>query len=188
MPEFVDNGCFTCSVERHLIQPQGARMDAGIPALLKRLSFSAGLPAAVQAKLAKLAERRAFLPDEVVFREGSPHEHLLILVSGRLVLEMYVPGRGNVHILTLGPGDLVAWSTAVGNGHMTASGRALEATEVLAIQARDLLAECEADPALGYSVMRQVALALANRLVATRLQLLDVFADPPATSPSGTPS
>jgi CRP-like cAMP-binding protein len=163
-------------------------MDAGIPALLKQLSFSAGLPAPVQAKIAKLAERHAYRADEVVFREGGPHEHLLILVSGRLVLEMYVPGRGNVRILTLGPGDLVAWSTAVGNGHMTASGRALEATEVLAIQACDLLAECEADPALGFSIMRQVALALANRLVATRLQLLDLFADSPAPLPSGAPS
>lgn len=163
-------------------------MDAGIPALLKQLSFSAGLPEAVQAKIAKLAEQRTYHADEVVFREGSLHEHLLILVSGRIVLEMYVPGRGNVRILTLGPGDLVAWSTAVGNGHMTASGRALEATEVLAIRARDLLAECEADPALGYYVIRQVAMALANRLVATRLQLLDLFAAAPAYTPFGTPS
>jgi hypothetical protein len=68
---------------------------------------------------------------------------------------------------------------------MTTSAVAQEDTQVIAICAADLLALCESDPVFGYQLMQRVALALANRLVATRLQLLDLFADPAGAATHG---
>ena len=95
-------------------------------------------------------------------------------------LQMRVPGRDDVRILSLGPGDMVAWSALLTGGRMTASAVALEDTEVVSVSARDVLAICESNHSFGYHVMRQMGQALADRLLATRLQLLDLFAE---TSP-----
>ena len=99
-------------------------------------------------------------------------------VQGRVALEMNVPARGPVPILSLGPGDLVGWSALIGGGRMTATARATEDSEVVACAAKPLLEVCGRNAEVGYVLMRQLAVALSMRLVATRLQLLDLFGDP----------
>ena len=59
----------------------------------------------------------------------------------------------------------------------TARARALVATRLVEINVAQLLAMCDHDPQFGYDLMRQVALALAKRLSATRMQLLNVYGD-----------
>jgi CRP/FNR family transcriptional regulator, cyclic AMP receptor protein len=156
-------------------------------ALLKQLNFSAGLPDAVLTKMAALAMICDYRAGSKLFREGSEYDRLLIIIQGRVALDMHVPGRPEVRILSLGPGDVVAWSALIGNGRMTTSAVALKDTQVVSIQARDLLSLCEANHSLGYHVMRQLGHALADRLVATRLQLLDLFADNPPRVPLSSP-
>jgi CRP/FNR family cyclic AMP-dependent transcriptional regulator len=145
--------------------------------VLGELRFAASLPATVVKRIANAASARQFPSGAMLFREGSLNDQLLILVRGRLALDMFVPGRGDVRIMTLGPGDIVAWSALLGQGHMTTSAVALDDVEVLAVPADELRAHCEADPAMGYQLMRQMAHALAERLLATRLQLLDLFSE-----------
>jgi CRP-like cAMP-binding protein len=145
--------------------------------ILGKLRFSEALAEGLLEQVAAAARLREFAAGSVLFREGARNDELMVIASGRVALDMQVPGRGDVRILSLGPGDMLAWSALVGGGRMTTSAVALEDTQVVAIRAADALALCEADLALGYHLMRQVAQALANRLVATRLQLLDLFAD-----------
>ena len=122
-------------------------------------------------------------PAQVLFREGEQNGELFIVGKGSLALEMRVPQRGHTRILTLGPGDLVAWSALLGDGRMTTSAVAVEASELAAIPAERLLELWERQPRLGYVCMRAVAQAIARRLVGTRLQLLDLFAE---TAPNFT--
>jgi CRP/FNR family transcriptional regulator, cyclic AMP receptor protein len=145
--------------------------------VLRKLRFSEPLPDQVIERIAALATLRAFPADTLLFREGAQNDHLMIIARGRVALDVRVPGRGDVRVISLGPGDMVAWSALLGGGTMTTSAVAMEDTQVVAIRAADALALCQSDPVFGYHVMRQVAHALANRLVATRLQLLDLFAD-----------
>ena len=137
------------------------------------------------ARIAALGELRKFPAATLLFREGAQNDKLMIVSAGRVALDMQVPGRGEVRIISLGPGDMVAWSALLGGGRMTTSAVALEDTQVVAIRASDVLPLCESDPAFGYHLMRQVAQALASRLVATRLQLLDLFADTEPVVPQG---
>jgi CRP/FNR family transcriptional regulator, cyclic AMP receptor protein len=140
---------------------------------LSQLHFSAELPAVAVDRVAEIGELRECHIGEVLFREGSERREFYLLVSGRLVLTMQVPGRGDVPILTLGPGDPVAWSALIGEGRMTTSAVATESARLICISAERLDNLCCEDHEFGYYWMRALAIALSQRLMATRRQLLD---------------
>jgi CRP-like cAMP-binding protein len=154
--------------------------------ILENLHFSAALPAHVLDFLAANSVLQRLPAGTVVFREGSANDNLYLVRSGRLALEMNVPGRGAVQILTVGPGEMAGWSSLLGEGKMTAGVSALEETEVVVAPAAQLRQLCEINHDFGFHLMRQMALALSKRLVATRLQLLDLFADTPPAIPTRT--
>lgn len=58
---------------------------------------------------------------------------------------------------------------------MTATARSLTKSQAIAMRGPQVLALCEQNPQLGYEFMKRAARALAKRLNATRLQLLDVY-------------
>jgi CRP-like cAMP-binding protein len=64
---------------------------------------------------------------------------------------------------------------------MTATAIAQSDTELLSLPAAEVRRRCETDHEFGYFFMRYVALALCQRLVDSRLQLLDLFRDSPST-------
>jgi CRP-like cAMP-binding protein len=143
--------------------------------ILRELHFSAQLSDATAQKLAALLTPRDFAAGAVLFDEGTVSPWLYLIVAGEVGLEMCVPARGCTRILTLGPGDLLAWSSLLGEGRMTATATATSPTRLLAASAPDLKALCNADHEFGFELMRGMARALAKRLTATRLQLLDLY-------------
>lgn len=143
---------------------------------LAEMRLYSGLSESVLSQLADMAELRRFGSGEVLFHEGAGCGDLFLLRHGKVQLQMRVPGHGSIPILTLGPGQLVAWSALLGTGEMTTSAVALEETEAFAMPADKLKELCEQDRDFGCQFMERLAGALARRLVATRLQLLDLFA------------
>lgn len=127
-------------------------------------------------KLVAFAREVSWPPDRVIFREGEPDDKLYLVLEGLVALDIYVPGRGRVTILTIGPQEVLGWSAAVPEVEKkTASARTLQPTRAIAIDASALHAACEQDHDLGYHVYRTLANVIASRLKATRLQLLDVY-------------
>jgi CRP/FNR family cyclic AMP-dependent transcriptional regulator len=57
--------------------------------------------------------------------------------------------------------------------------RAVELTRAIALDGECLRGKCEEDHDLGYEIMKRFALVIAERLEATRLQLLDVYGNGP---------
>jgi CRP-like cAMP-binding protein len=113
----------------------------------------------------------------VVFREGEPDDKIYLVIEGMVALDIYVPNRGRVTILTVGPDEILGWSAAVpGVERKTASARTLQQTRAIAFDAAALHRACELDHDLGYRVYGALANVVASRLKATRLQLLDVYA------------
>jgi CRP-like cAMP-binding protein len=145
--------------------------------ILTELRFSAGLSDEDEQKLAEVSRAQDFPAGTVIFTEGSTPADLYLLRSGRVELCMNVLARGCLPILTLEAGDLVGWSVVIGQGEMTATATAVEDTQVIAISADKLRELCDQDHDIGYQIMRRMAETLSRRLVATRLQVLDLFAD-----------
>lgn len=140
------------------------------------------IPDSLRARLRPLAQRRTYMPGAVLFVEGGTHFDFHIVAKGHVRLEMLVPQRGRIPILTAGPGDVLAWSSVLGNSVMTSSAIALESVLTLAFDGRQLKQLCDADRDFGFEFMRFLAQALSRRLLATRLQLLDLFGEGSVTA------
>lgn len=143
----------------------------------------ASLDAHTRRRLAELGQIREYSAGAVLFREGAQADRVYVVIAGHVALDMHVAGRGDARILTVGPGELLAWSALVGAGRLTATATSLEATRVIEYPAQELERVAEEDRNFGFEWMRVVAASLARRLIATRLQLLDLFA-PSGSSPS----
>jgi CRP-like cAMP-binding protein len=128
-------------------------------------------------QIARIARMRSLDAGELVFRQGEAARHVYLLVDGNVSLEICAAGAGCKQILTLGAGELLGWSSVLEQLCFTANARVLELTRLVEIDVAQLLALCDHDPKFGYELMRQVAIALAKRLSATRMQLLDVYGD-----------
>lgn len=150
-------------------------MSLTVQQALSSLEFGRHLPENVLHELAKIASLQAFEASECIFDEGEVHDAFGILVEGHVVLKMHVPGRGEVKILSLAPGDMLGWSALVGEGRMTASAHAIDDLQLLMFPGNQIRQLAQQDHEVGYSLFQRVAAALSRRLHATRLQLLDLY-------------
>ncbi|MDA1052147.1 MAG: cyclic nucleotide-binding domain-containing protein [Planctomycetota bacterium] len=142
---------------------------------LRGIQFLRDLPAELIDQLAGIAQVAEFPAGTVIFRQGDAASTLYFVVEGNVSLEICAPGVGCKRILTVGPGELLGWSPVLEHSRLTATARTISAVQAIALSGPQVLAICEQNPRLGYEFMKRAALALAKRLNATRLQLLDVF-------------
>jgi CRP-like cAMP-binding protein len=144
---------------------------------LRTIRFLDGATDEERGRLAAIARLESYPAEVLIFREGERLARIFLVVEGTVALEIRVPGRGATRIHTVGPGELLGWSPILDQLPMTASARTLTPSCLVAIDAGQVLALCHHDPKFGFTFMRQTAAALATRLNATRLQLLDVYGD-----------
>lgn len=138
--------------------------------------FGAGLPEAVRAKLADLAELTTYPVGTTILREGAEVDTLGVVVEGRVAIRLYVPGRGLQTVLTVETGDLLGWSSLVPPHRATSTVVALEPVTIVNFHGLALRGAMDADPVLAAAILTRVLQAVARRLTATRTQLLDLFA------------
>ncbi len=138
-------------------------------------SFLAKFSPRVQEKLFALAESFQFKAGQDIFHEGAASLYLYVVKTGRVAVELHVPSRGRRTIYTAGTGDVFNWSAVVEPRLATASVRAVEDTEAVGLKGGALMDACREDPELGFELYRAITEIIAARLIATRLQLLDVF-------------
>lgn len=136
-----------------------------------------GLDEAQLQKLADIAQCVEFPEHKLIFREGDAATDVFFVTSGSVALEICARGRGCRRILTVGEGELLGWSPVLEQQRLSATARAQTATQAIQMNGRQILTICEHDPRFGYEFMKRAALALAKRLSATRLQLLDVYGE-----------
>lgn len=155
-------------------------MAADIAESLSELAFTAEMTAEQLEKLSTLAARVFFGEGQMLFRERDVGEFVYLVEEGQVALDIHVPGKGRTSILTIGPGQLVGWSSLFPSGRKTATARAVRPTRAIAFNAAQLREAIQEDHDLGCALLWKVAEVIAGRLTATRLQLLDIFAPSPA--------
>jgi CRP/FNR family cyclic AMP-dependent transcriptional regulator len=137
--------------------------------------FGADLPESTLLRLAEFAREYEAPARTRLLREGDDTHELSILVRGRIALTEHVAGRGSVTLMSAEPGDVFGWSALIPPYRATATVVSLEAVGVIAIEAESLRVALKEDCQLSAGVYPRLAEALANRLEATRQQLLDVY-------------
>ncbi len=142
---------------------------------LQKMEFTRGLAPRHIEKLAEMAFEATFSEGDVLYNEGDLGDILYLIEEGLVTVETYVPSRGRVTIFTVGPGQLLGWSAFFPHKRKTASSRALKATRAIAISTPQLREVCQANCDLGYAIVWRIAEVIADRLKATRLQLMDIY-------------
>ena len=125
--------------------------------------------------LAGCASNVRFPAGEFVFREGEPANHFYLIREGKISLEISSPGSGALVIETLEAGDIVGWSWLFAPYRWRFDGRAVMTTRALALDGACLRDKSEQDHELALELYKRFSLILAERLQATRLQLLNVY-------------
>jgi CRP-like cAMP-binding protein len=144
-------------------------------ALLSRTWFAADMPADVCRRMAAIGEITDYPGGAIVVQEGVPCRSLGVVLSGRIALRLAVPGAGERTIITVDEGDVFGWSALLPASVATSTGVTLVPTQVLLFERERLAAALAADTDLAAVVYQRVLLAMARRLQATRLQLLDLY-------------
>jgi CRP-like cAMP-binding protein len=140
--------------------------------------FFAQLTGEQRAALAGDGTQVAYRPGERIFAEGGVADRFWLVEAGSVALDMPVPGRGDQVIETLIGGTVLGWSWlhAPYRWHFGAVAR--EATATIAFDAASVRRRCDADPAFGYAILRCFMPVITQRLQATRLRVLDLYASP----------
>jgi CRP/FNR family transcriptional regulator, cyclic AMP receptor protein len=150
-------------------------MTQTISALLGQTWFAADMPADACERLAAIGEFMDYPTGSTVLQEGAPCRALGVVLKGRIALRLALPGAGERTIITVDDGDLFGWSALLPEPVATSTGVTLVPTSAVMFERERLVATLAADRDLAAAMYPRVLVAVARRLAATRLQLLDVY-------------
>jgi CRP-like cAMP-binding protein len=145
--------------------------------ILRGHPFVEGLDADTVALIAGCAKNAVYAAGAWLFREGQAADRFFLVREGQVALECFAPGRGPLTVLTVGAGEIVGASWLIPPYRYAFDARAAKPTRALAFDARCLRDKCEADPRVGYEMMKRFIPPLVKRLHEARLQTLDLRDD-----------
>jgi CRP/FNR family transcriptional regulator, cyclic AMP receptor protein len=129
-------------------------------------------------KVAALAQIRHVKAGEIFFREGDKQDYVYIVLEGRVSLDIFVPHHGKIRFCTAEPFDVFGWSSVTPSiRQRTAGAAAVLDSRVVCFDADKLRQLADDDHDFGYLLMRRLTNVVASRLMVTRLQLIDMFAE-----------
>lgn len=146
--------------------------------LIRGHHFLADLDSAMAAVIAGCAKNELFEPSSYLLREGQPADQFYLIRTGHVAMEIYSPRRGAQVVQTLGPDEVLGETWIVPPYRAAFDARAVDQVRTFSFDATCLRGKCEADPALGYALMKRFVPVLVQRLSAARLQALDLFGAP----------
>jgi thioredoxin reductase (NADPH) len=109
------------------------------------------------------SERRTFAADDVIVREGEPHEAIYLLTGGRARVEK-ASEAGPVLVEELAPGDAFGEMSLLDGGVTSTSVVAVEPAEVAVLDLMSIADLLEDDPRLASHLYHSLAVMVIQRL------------------------
>jgi CRP/FNR family transcriptional regulator, cyclic AMP receptor protein len=147
----------------------------GLEALLAEHPFFRGMAEADLMLIAGCAANARFEAGDYLFREGAAADQFYLLRDGRVAVEVHAPGRNPIAIMSAGAGEVLGFSWLMPPYRWVFDARALQMTRALVFDGACLRNKCDADPRLGYDLLKRVTQVMTERLEAATVQLLDVY-------------
>ena len=138
----------------------------------------AEVPRAARQRILADAHTASFAAGTHILAEGERADRLGIVLSGRVALQLHVPGQGAITIETAEVGEVFGLSALVPPNRATATVAAVGPVEALLVDAAALRASLEQDCELAAAVYFAVARALLRRLTAAHEVLTDLSTGP----------
>ena len=153
-------------------------MTADLLGRIAAQPFFAGLAPAHLAALGEDGRPVSYPTGERIFAEGGVADRFWLVQSGSVALDLRVPGRGDQVIETLAAGTVLGWSWLHPPYRWQFGAVARASVDAVAFDAASVRRRCDADPAFGYAMLCLFAPVITERLQATRLRLLALYATP----------
>jgi len=144
--------------------------------ILAKHPFFEGLDQSYLKLLVGCASNVRFDPGTYVIRQGEEASHFYLIRQGRVALEIRAPQSQPIVIETLEKGDILGWSWLIPPYLWRFDARTMEPTRAIALDGKCLRTKCDENHDLGYELLKRFSYIVTQRLHATRLQLLDVYA------------
>ncbi len=145
-----------------------------LPELLAEIPFFEGMADDDLAFIAGCATNVHLDAGTFLLHVGEPAQEFFVLRSGRVALELEAANKINV-VQTVGPGQLVGWSWLVPPYTWHYDARAGTPVSAIRFDAVCVRNKCETDPAFGFRILQRLSRLIVERLMATRMQLADVY-------------
>jgi CRP-like cAMP-binding protein len=143
--------------------------------LLKNHPFLKGLDDKHMETLLSCVTNVRFREGEYLIREGQEAKSFFLLRSGRAAVEIDARQHGMLRIETVGEGEVLGWSWLIAPYRWRFDACAVEEVRAFALDGVCLRTKCDTNPEFGYQMLKRFSLVMAQRLDATRLQLLDMY-------------
>jgi len=138
--------------------------------------FFAGLESYHTNLLTGCASNVRFEKGTYIFKEGEEANEFYLIRAGKVALEIFAPQRKPIMLATLGEGEILGWSWLLPPYQWKFHAHAVEPVRAIALDGKCLRTKCEQNHDLGYEMLKRFARIMEQRLEATCLQLLDVYA------------
>jgi CRP-like cAMP-binding protein len=139
-------------------------------------TMTAALESVHRERLMRLAREVSFAAGARLFEEGRHADRFWVVRTGTVALDLHVPGRHPAVIETLGQGELVGWSWHFPPYLWQLGAEAMSPVRAWEFDAGTVLEMCAEDAAFGRSIAVWVGRVVAQRLHASRVRLLDLYA------------
>lgn len=147
----------------------------GLETLLASHPRFKGMPADFIKAVAGCGRNAVFKAGDYLFHEGEDANDIYLVREGIVSLEMDTPGAGPKTFLTETTGGVIGLTWLVPPYVWTSDARARTDVRAVVFDATCLRTKCEADPSLGYAVMKQFMPVIVERLHDTRVQMMDLY-------------
>ena len=144
------------------------------PELLRRYPFFAMLDDEQLKAIAMIAEEKSYPKDTLLVKENTTATVLSLLLEGDIDLIFSGGGEGaivNALVGSIAPGEVYGVSSLIEPYRYTATARATMPVKVVEINGTALRALIDKDQNLGCVVMRNLAVAVLERLKYTQVEL-----------------
>ncbi len=129
--------------------------------------------------LAKITEKMAFNAMTHVYEHGDRARFLFVVSKGLVSLRELKPGdQVGIAFELRERGELFGAACFMKPQQYTLTGVCLEDSEVLAIDADKLFDLCEADPDMGFKLMKKIAMLYFERYKSAKRQLFEMVKAP----------
>jgi CRP-like cAMP-binding protein len=132
--------------------------------ILGEFEFFRGLSAEHLAVIAECARQEDLGAQQRLVRRGTLADAFYVVLDGKIGVEIPTPSGPPQHVQSLGAGQVVGWSWLIPPYKWHMDARAVEHTALLVVDGKRLLARCDADPVLGYALMKRFAQLMGERL------------------------
>jgi CRP-like cAMP-binding protein len=138
--------------------------------------FFAGLDHGFLSLMVGCASNVHFDKGAYIFKEGDPADTFYLIRAGKVAVEIFAPQHKPIIVATLGVGEILGWSWLLPPFHWKFHAHAIDDIRAIALDGKCLRNKCEENHDLGYEVLKRFTQIMEQRLEATRLQVLDLYA------------